>query len=58
MQEEAGLDLSDPVLIHSGAYVSPSGTSEEISLVYGVVDTRSAGGVHGSAAEDEDILLF
>jgi ADP-ribose pyrophosphatase len=56
MQEEAGLDLSDPVLIHSGAYVSPGGTSEKISLVYGVVDTRSAGGVHGSAAEDEDIL--
>ena len=56
MQEEAGLVLSDPVLIHSGAYVSPGGTSEKISLVYGVVDTRSVGGVHGNAAEDEDIL--
>lgn len=56
MQEEAGLVLSDPVLIHSGAYVSPGGTSEKISLVYGVVDTRNAGGVHGSAAEHEDIL--
>jgi ADP-ribose pyrophosphatase len=56
MQEETGLVLSDPVLIHSGAYVSSGGTSEKISLVYGVVDTRSAGGVHGNAAEDEDIL--
>jgi ADP-ribose pyrophosphatase len=56
MQEEAGLVLSDPVLIHSSAYVSPGGTSEKISLVYGIVDTRSAGGVHGSAAEHEDIL--
>ena len=56
MQEEAGLVLSDPVLIHPGAYVSPGGTSEKIALVYGTVDTRNATGVHGNAAEDEDIL--
>jgi ADP-ribose pyrophosphatase len=56
MQEEAGLVLSDPVLIHPGAYVSPGGTSEKISLVYGTVDTRGATGVHGNPAEDEDIL--
>jgi ADP-ribose pyrophosphatase len=56
MQEETGLVLSAPVLIHAGAYVSPGGTSEKISLVYGVVDTRSASGVHGNAAEGEDIL--
>jgi ADP-ribose pyrophosphatase len=56
MQEEGGLVLSQPVLIHSGAYVSSGGTSEKISLVYGTVDTRAAGGVHGNAAEDEDIL--
>ena len=56
MQEETGLVLSDPVLIHSGAYVSSGGTSEKISLVYGTVDTRGAGGVHGNAAEHEDIL--
>lgn len=56
MREEAGLVLSDPVLIHSGAYVSSGGTSEKISLVYGMVDMRSAAGVHGNAAEDEDIL--
>jgi ADP-ribose pyrophosphatase len=56
MHEETGLILGDPVLIHSGAYVSSGGTSEKISIVYGIVDTRSAGGVHGNAAEHEDIL--
>ena len=56
MQEEAGLVLSNPVLIHPGAYVSPGGTSEKISIVYGTVDTSHAGGVHGNPAEHEDIL--
>jgi ADP-ribose pyrophosphatase len=56
MEEEAGLVLVDPVLIHPGAYVSSGGTSERIALVYGVVDTSSAGGVHGNASEHEDIL--
>jgi ADP-ribose diphosphatase len=56
MQEETGLVLSDPVLIHSGAYVSSGGTSEKISIVYGTVDTAHAGGVHGNPAENEEIL--
>ena len=56
MHEEAGLVLRDPVLIHPGAYVSSGGTSERISLVYGIVDARSARGVHGNPAEHEDIL--
>lgn len=56
MHEEAGLTLSNPVLIHPGAYVSSGGTSEKIAIVYGTVDTGQAGGVHGSAAEHEDIL--
>jgi ADP-ribose pyrophosphatase len=56
MQEEAGLVLSDPVLIHPGAYVSSGGTSEKISIVYGTVDAGRAGGVHGNADEQEDIL--
>jgi len=56
MQEEAGLVLSNPVLIHPGAYVSSGGTSEKISIVYGTVDTAHAGGVHGNATENEDIL--
>jgi ADP-ribose pyrophosphatase len=56
MREETGLVLSDPVLIHSGAYVSSGGTSEKISIVYGTVDTTHAGGVHGNSEENEDIL--
>ena len=56
MKEEAGLVLTDPVLIHPGAYVSSGGTSEKISIVYGTVDTSRAGGVHGNPAEHEDIL--
>jgi ADP-ribose pyrophosphatase len=56
MQEEAGLVLSNPVLIHPGAYVSSGGTSEKIAIVYGTVDTSHAGGVHGNASEQEDIL--
>jgi ADP-ribose pyrophosphatase len=56
MQEEAGFVLSNPVLIHPGAYVSSGGTSERISIVYGTVDTGQAGGIHGNATEQEDIL--
>jgi ADP-ribose pyrophosphatase len=56
MREETGLVLSDPVLIHAGAYVSSGGTSEKISIVYGTVNTSHAGGVHGNATENEDIL--
>jgi ADP-ribose pyrophosphatase len=56
MREETSLVLSNPVLIHSGAYVSSGGTSEKISTVYGIVDTSLAGGVHGKSSEDEDIL--
>jgi ADP-ribose pyrophosphatase len=56
MQEEAGLVLSNPVLIHPGAYVSSGGTSEKISIVYGTVDMSHAGGIHGNPTENEDIL--
>src|SRR5262249_30271951 len=55
MQEEAGLALSSPVLMHPGAFVSSGGTSEKITLVYGIVDTQGAdGGVHGNPEENED----
>lgn len=58
MQEETGLVLSNPSIIHPGAYVSSGGTSEKILLVYGKVDTSHAGGIHGNAAEQEDILTL
>jgi ADP-ribose pyrophosphatase len=56
MEEEAGLELREPILVHPGAYVSSGGTSERIAIVVGFVDTSRAGGVHGSAAEAEDLL--
>lgn len=57
MREETGLELREPVLMHPGAYVSSGGTSERIALVFGIVDTGEAGGVHGSPDEQEDILV-
>ncbi|HEU4625479.1 MAG TPA: NUDIX domain-containing protein [Steroidobacteraceae bacterium] len=56
MREETGLELREPLLIHPGAYVSSGGTSERIALVYGIVDTAGAGGIHGAPDESEDIL--
>ena len=56
MREEAGLELRDPVVIHQGAFVSSGGTSERIALIFGLVDTSHAGGVHGNSEEQEDIL--
>jgi ADP-ribose pyrophosphatase len=56
MQEEAGLTLHAPQLIHPGAYVSSGGTSEKITLVYGQVDTSGGGGVYGVSTEREETL--
>jgi ADP-ribose pyrophosphatase len=56
MQEETGLELRDPLIVHPGAYVSSGGTSEKIVIVAGTVDASLAGGVHGAAEETEDIL--
>jgi ADP-ribose pyrophosphatase len=56
MQEEAGLVLREPRVIHPGAYVSSGGTSEKVALVFGLVDSGRAGGVHGAEGESENIL--
>lgn len=56
MEEETGLHLRDPMIIHPGAYVSSGGTSEKVALVVGFIDTAEAGGVHGNPNESEDIL--
>lgn len=53
--EEAGLVLKDPILVHPGAYVSSGGTSEKIAIVAGIVDMKKAGGIHGCADERENI---
>lgn len=39
-------------------YVSPGGSSESVHLFCGEVDAGAAGGVHGLAAEGEDIRVF
>jgi ADP-ribose pyrophosphatase len=57
MREEAGLELRDPVLIHRGAYVSSGGTSERIALVYGSVDTSNAGGIYGTDASEDTLVV-
>jgi ADP-ribose pyrophosphatase len=56
MEEEAGLTLHEPRLIHPGAYVSSGGTSEKITLVYGRVDTSGGVGIYGVATEREETL--
>jgi ADP-ribose pyrophosphatase len=55
MMEEAGLELMDASIAHPGAFVSSGGTSEKIVIVFGIVDTSKAGGVHGKEEEREDI---
>lgn len=57
MQEEAGLELTDPEIIHPGAFVSSGGTSEKITIVFGLVDSSQAGGIHGNVGESEDIRV-
>lgn len=55
--EETGLELKNAKVIHDGAYVSPGGTSEKISIVFGIVDAKAAGGIHGNANEKENIKV-
>ncbi len=55
--EEAGCTLTDlePICEY---LVSPGGTSERISLFCGRVDAGAVGGIHGLAAEGEDIRVM
>lgn len=55
MKEETGMELKDPCVIHPGAYVSPGGTTERVTLVFGTIEAGKAGGVHGKLSEFEDI---
>lgn len=55
MLEETGLTLENTEVIHKGAFVSPGGTSEKISLIFGTVSAKAAGGIHGKPGEGEDI---
>lgn len=56
-QEEAGLTiLGELVPIHR-CLTSPGGTTETVALYCGRVDAQTAGGIHGVAAEHEDIKV-
>lgn len=53
-QEEAGLALLDLHLI-CDYFVSPGASNEYINLFIGRIDAKNAGGIHGVAAEHENI---
>ncbi|WP_111655614.1 NUDIX domain-containing protein [Isoalcanivorax indicus] len=56
-QEEAGLTLE--ALIPLPSYlVSPGGSNERMTLFFAVTDLSAAGGLHGNAAEGEDIRVL
>ena len=55
-QEEAGCEIEQLHRI-SRYYVSPGGSTEECTLYCGIVDSRSIGGFHGLAEENEDIRV-
>jgi len=52
--EEAGCEIQELLKIQE-FYTTPGGCSERITLFCGRVDSRSVGGIHGLAEEDEDI---
>lgn len=54
-REEAGLELGSARVIVERAYVSPGGTSESVTLVYGTVTAPLASEIHGNAHENENI---
>jgi ADP-ribose pyrophosphatase len=54
--EEAACILHDLIPLYE-YYVSPGGTSERIMLFCARVDASQLGGVHGLAAENEDIRV-
>lgn len=55
-QEEAGLTLRELLPI-TRYFPSPGGSDELVHLYCALVDSRGAGGIHGLAAEGEDIRV-
>jgi ADP-ribose pyrophosphatase len=56
-QEEAGLAIIGELMPIHRCLSSPGGTTETVALFCGRVDSRAAGGIHGVAAEHEDIKV-
>jgi ADP-ribose pyrophosphatase len=55
--EEAGLSVAGELVPIHRFLTSPGGTTETVALFCGRVDAGSAGGIHGLAAEHEDIKV-
>jgi len=55
-REEAGIELQSVELV-SHYLASPGASSEEVFVYFAETDLSNAGGTHGLAAEDEDILV-
>ena len=56
-EEESGCRITDLVPIVAPFLSSPGACSETVSLFCGRVDASAAGGIHGLAAEGEDIRV-
>lgn len=56
IEEEAGL-VADKLLPITHYFSSPGGSSETVHVFCALCDLRNAGGIHGLAQENEDILL-
>lgn len=54
--EEAGCKILDLIKINR-FYLSPGGSSEQITLFCGLINSESVGGIHGVAHEHEDIFV-
>jgi ADP-ribose pyrophosphatase len=54
-EEEAGLTVAGELRPIHRYLTSPGGTTETVTLFCGRIDSRDAGGIHGLAAEHEDI---
>ena len=54
--EEAGCEILELIKINT-FYLSPGGSSEQITLFCGFVNSEKVGGIHGVPEENEDIFV-
>ena len=54
--EEAGCEIKKLTKINQ-FYTTPGGSSEQLSLFYGEVDSTNVGGIYGLESENEDIRV-
>lgn len=58
LQEEAGLEPSEPLEFLMKVVATPGGSTETFDMYYAPVDASRARGYHGLAEEGEDIRVF